>query len=59
LEDDRKVEIEFEAKGDQTLITQRFEAEGTNPRDLQQGGWQAILNNFAKYAAAQQGSISK
>jgi uncharacterized protein YndB with AHSA1/START domain len=59
LEDDRKVEIEFEAKGDQTLITQRFEAENINPRDLQQTGWQAILNNFVKYAAAQQGSISK
>lgn len=59
LEDDRKVEIEFDAKGVQTLITQRFEAEDTNPRDLQQAGWQAILNNFVIYAAAQSGIISQ
>lgn len=55
MEDDRKVEIDFEAQGNQTLITERFEAESMNSRELQQMGWQAILNNFAKYAAAQKG----
>jgi len=27
-----------------------FEAEDTNPIEMQRGGWQAILNNFKKYA---------
>lgn len=49
MEDDRKVEVEFESAGNQINITERFEAENTNPRDLQQAGWQAILTNFARY----------
>ena len=27
-----------------------FEPETENPIELQQGGWQAILNNFKKFA---------
>ncbi len=26
-----------------------MEAESENPREMQQQGWQAILNNFKKY----------
>lgn len=51
MEDDRKVAIEFEARGDRTLITEQFEAESMNSRELQEAGWQAILNNFAKYTS--------
>ncbi len=49
LDDNRKVKIEFTAEGDSTTIVEDFEAEGTNPVEMQQAGWQAILNNFKKY----------
>ena len=49
LGDDRKVIIKFTSKGNETKIVQTFEAEGTNPIEMQRTGWQAILNNFKKY----------
>jgi uncharacterized protein YndB with AHSA1/START domain len=52
LGDDRKVEVTFTEKGNDTLITSSFEAESENPLELQQGGWQAILDNFKKYTEA-------
>lgn len=50
LGDGRKVEVHFENAGNQTLITESFEPENQNPLDMQEAGWQAILNNFKKYA---------
>jgi uncharacterized protein YndB with AHSA1/START domain len=50
LDDDRKVRISFESDGKKTRITETFETEQTNTAELQQKGWQAILNNFKKYA---------
>ncbi len=50
LLDNRKMSVAFEALGTQTKITEMFEPETENPIELQQGGWQAILNNFKKYA---------
>jgi uncharacterized protein YndB with AHSA1/START domain len=50
LGDDRKVHIAFTGNGDTTKITETFEAESTNPIEMQKGGWQAILDNFKKYA---------
>ena len=32
-----------------TIVTEKFEAEQMNSLELQQGGWQAILNNFKKH----------
>lgn len=52
LGDGRKVEITFSAGGNITLVTESFEAESTNPVEMQQGGWQAILDNFKKYTEA-------
>lgn len=49
LSDGRRVAIDFRANGNTTFIEERFEAENTNSRPLQQSGWQAILNNFKKY----------
>ena len=48
--DDRRVIINFTGKGNETKIVQTFDAEETNPVEMQRGGWQAILNNFKKYA---------
>jgi uncharacterized protein YndB with AHSA1/START domain len=49
LEDGRKVETIFAKNGETTNITTTFDAENENPVEMQQGGWQAILNNFKKY----------
>lgn len=48
--DGRKVEVLFDGEGSSTKITSTFEAENQNPVEMQRGGWQAILDNFKKYA---------
>jgi uncharacterized protein YndB with AHSA1/START domain len=48
--DGRKVKIIFKSDGNKTKITESFEAENTHSIEMQQGGWQAILDNFKKYA---------
>ncbi|MBW7475741.1 SRPBCC family protein [Paenibacillus oenotherae] len=50
LGDDRKVKIAFIRQGNDTQIIESFEAEQTNAVEMQQAGWQAILDNFKKYA---------
>ena len=52
LGDGRKVKTYFTSKGAFTQMTVIFEAEETTPVEMQRGGWQAILNNFKKYAEA-------
>jgi len=52
LGDGRKVQISFKADGNKTKLTESFEAEETNPVEMQRGGWQAILDNFKKYTEA-------
>jgi uncharacterized protein YndB with AHSA1/START domain len=52
LEDGRKVQVNFVENGNETAITEVFEAEKTNSLELQQAGWQAILHNFRKYVEA-------
>jgi len=52
LGDYRKVEIRFMAKGKNTSIIETFDPEQTNPVELQQSGWQSILDNFRKYVEA-------
>ncbi|MFC4096140.1 SRPBCC family protein [Euzebyella saccharophila] len=50
LEDDRKVLVTFDDVGDGTQITETFEPESMNPLEMQEQGWNAILQNFKKYA---------
>jgi len=52
MSDGRKVDISFEANGNQTTIHQTFDAETQNPVEMQRGGWQSIMDNFKKYAEA-------
>ena len=52
LGDGRQVRTVFEGLGDTTRITTNFDAETQNPIEMQQGGWQAILNNFKKHVEA-------
>lgn len=49
LMDDRKVKVSFISEGNNTLVIESFEAENVHPRELQQTGWQAILDNFKKF----------
>ncbi|MBN2806580.1 MAG: SRPBCC domain-containing protein [Prolixibacteraceae bacterium] len=49
LDDQRTAEVLFIERGDQTLVKVAFEAEMQNSVELQQQGWQAILNNFKNY----------
>lgn len=50
IADGRKVKVIFESKDNSTKVTEIFEAESTHTLEMQKGGWQAILNNFKKYA---------
>jgi uncharacterized protein YndB with AHSA1/START domain len=52
IDDERMVKINFSANGGQTTVTETFEAESTNPVEMQREGWQAILDNFRKYTEA-------
>jgi uncharacterized protein len=49
MDDGRNATIQFANKGDSIQLIESFEAETMNPVELQQQGWQAILNNFKKY----------
>jgi len=52
LDDERKVQVMFDADGNKTRVTEVFEAEQENTVELQETGWQAILNNFKNYVEA-------
>ena len=47
--DGRQVQIAFDSNGNETTVTERFEAENTHTIEQQQFGWQSILHNFKKY----------
>ncbi|MGY6741613.1 MAG: SRPBCC family protein [Cecembia sp.] len=51
--DGRRAKIEFREEGERTVVKIIFDPEQTNSRELQQNGWQAILNNFKKYVESQ------
>jgi uncharacterized protein YndB with AHSA1/START domain len=46
---DRSAKVLFEQVGDNSKVTVEFDTEDENPADMQREGWQAILNNYAKY----------
>lgn len=50
LDDNRKVEILFSNSDETVTVTETFDPESMNPVEMQKAGWQAILNNFEKYA---------
>ncbi len=49
LTDGRIVEVQLTKEGDNVLVTETFDAETQNSIEMQQQGWQAILNNFKNY----------
>lgn len=52
LDDGRNIRITFRSEGDSVHITEVFEPEVQNPEEMQREGWQAILDNFRKFAEA-------
>ncbi|MDO8737106.1 MAG: SRPBCC domain-containing protein [Thermoleophilia bacterium] len=53
IDDGREAKVSFSETEDATSVTVTFEPENENPVDLQKSGWQAILDNFKKYAESQ------
>jgi uncharacterized protein YndB with AHSA1/START domain len=49
MDDGRKVETKFVAKGNLVEVVETFEMENENSEEKQREGWQAILNNFKNY----------
>ncbi len=49
LDDERMVELLFEATTEGTHVTQTFDAETENDPEMQRMGWQSILDSFARY----------
>jgi uncharacterized protein YndB with AHSA1/START domain len=50
--DGRNAHITFTQENNGVKITEVFEPESTNSIELQQGGWQAILDSFKNYVEA-------
>jgi uncharacterized protein YndB with AHSA1/START domain len=50
MDDGRTAEIRFTNNKKSVQIIEVFDAEETNPIEMQRDGWQAILNNFKAYA---------
>ena len=49
MSDGRKVNVNFSAKDNGTKVIETFDPETTHSREMQQAGWQAILDNFKRY----------
>lgn len=45
----RQATVTFQSQGGKTIVTITFDPETQNPVEMQQQGWQAILNNFKNY----------
>jgi uncharacterized protein YndB with AHSA1/START domain len=53
LADGRNCTTTFTTTDEGTIVTTVFDAEGENDKEMQQQGWQAILDNFKKVAESQ------
>ena len=52
MSDGREVKVEFTERPVGVLVRETFDAESENTPELQRAGWQAILDNFARYVEA-------
>jgi uncharacterized protein YndB with AHSA1/START domain len=51
MSDGREVKVEFGERPDGVLVRTAFDADSEHPPELQRQGWQAILDNFARYVS--------
>ncbi len=49
IADGRKVSVQFLAEANHVVVTETFETENENSPEMQEAGWQAILDNFKDY----------
>ena len=49
MSDGRQATTSFEEAGGSTRVTTTFDAEKTNPVEMQRAGWQQIMDNFKDY----------
>lgn len=47
---ERAAQVDFIPNNQSVKVRVTFDAEDTHPLEMQREGWQAILNNFARYA---------
>jgi uncharacterized protein YndB with AHSA1/START domain len=52
MSDGREVQITFEEHAGGVLVKETFDADAEHPAEFQRQGWQAILDNFARYVEA-------
>jgi len=52
MADGREVQVQFVERPDGVHVKTTFDAETENPPELQQQGWQAILDNFGRHVEA-------
>ena len=52
---ERTLRVEFSAGAGGVTVRETFDAESTHSVEQQRGGWQAILDNFARHVEAQRG----
>jgi uncharacterized protein YndB with AHSA1/START domain len=52
MSDGREVRVEFVGRAGGVHVKETFDAESENSPELQQQGWQAILDNFARHVEA-------
>ena len=55
MTDGRKARTTFKEVEEGTKMTTIFDAERENPIEMQQKGWQAILDNFKTYVESKLG----
>ena len=55
MADGREVSVDFEEVADGVRVRTVFDAESENSAEMQQQGWQAILDSFGRYAQAKAG----
>lgn len=53
----RVCQVEFQEKDGKTAVTVTFDPETENSLELQQDGWQSILDNFKSYAERAQAIV--
>ena len=56
MSDGREAAVRFTQEPDGVRIHVTFDAESENPAEVQQGGWQAILDNFGRYVETKAGA---
>lgn len=49
LSDTRRVDVRFKDNGDSVSVSEDFEPESSDTKDIERAGWQSILDNFKIY----------